>query len=216
MARNHKETNSRSKTGRRRPANPGQALFTGDFFIAVPAEWYTAMTESRLTPPMWCVYSMVLRQVDFETSVWWGTAFRIYKDWGGQIHLRTVQDNLAKLCESGALKSFHERNARGAYPVLVHGYKIRFGLRKGLRLNAEATVDPSNPVYYRDNASEQPPHEVQDGAPEKSLETKHQGRAGTATASSELSGQQRGSAQPPRNDRESYCAYSRYSRRPRQ
>lgn len=125
-----------------KPQRTATPLFADDFFVPIPGEVYTAMEEGQLTPAMWCVYCLVLRQVDFETGVWRGSAYRIWDGTGGQMPLRTVQQNLAELCRCGLLKTFHVKNSRGNYPVLVNGYRVRFGPKKGYRLNAQATEVP--------------------------------------------------------------------------
>ena len=130
-------------------------LFQDDFFIPHPGDLYDHMADERMSPTMWCIYSMILRQADFETGIWKGSAYKINLGWGGQPNLRTVQHNLKRLSEAGYIRRFSQNGRRGNYPVLVHCYPVRFGKWKGYRLNAEASTDPKNPLYERDTAPSQ-------------------------------------------------------------
>jgi hypothetical protein len=129
------------------------ARFKNDFFIPLSGEFYNLIEDGTITLNMWCVYMIVLRQCDFETGIWRGTAYKIHAALGGQMHLRTVQNTFKALCDAGYLRSFHVRNERGNYPVLIDRYPVRFGKHKGYRVNAAATVDPNAPVYQRDTAA---------------------------------------------------------------
>lgn len=140
----------RTRRKDRKPAYRGPA-FKNEFYIALDGQFYTEMHERRITPAMLCVYTMILRQVDFETGVWHGSAYRICDGWGWQIKHRTAQDSMKKLCDAGYLKSFHISGSRNDYAVLVHGYKVRFGKWRGHKLDAEATKDWRIPVFVRNN-----------------------------------------------------------------
>jgi hypothetical protein len=132
-------------------------LFKDDFFVPIEGELYNSLEDGGMTPVMWCVYSMLLRQVDFETGIWRGTAYRIQHAWNFQIPERTVQAALKRLCESGRLKSFHVKGDKKDYPVAIHGYKIRYGKWAGHLMDAGATANPKSPVYVRpENGQDSP------------------------------------------------------------
>lgn len=127
-------------------------LFKNDFFIPLPGDFYNHIESGEITLNQCAVYIIVLRQCDFETGMWHGTAYKIHAALGGQVHLRTVQDAIKALCEKGFLCSFHKPNERGNYPILIHNFPVRTGKHKGCRLDAKATTDPLAPVYQRDTA----------------------------------------------------------------
>jgi hypothetical protein len=118
-----------------------------DHFIAVQAGLFEHFENGEMTPTMFACYSVVLYQADYETGFWRGSAPKIEAAWGGQIGERSIQDALKKLCEKGYLKSFHKKGRRGNYIVAINKYLIRFGKNKGLRLNADQTLDLEHPVY---------------------------------------------------------------------
>jgi hypothetical protein len=123
------------------------ALFDDDFFIPIPADIFNDFETGRMDLPMWGVYGVLLRQVDFETGVWRGTAYKISAAWNEHLELRTVQRTLARL-EDGYIKAFRNPNGqRGGYYILLHNYRIRFGPMAGHYLDALATTDPKDPIY---------------------------------------------------------------------
>jgi hypothetical protein len=125
-------------------------LFEDDFFIPFDGHLFTDMKDRRLTPTEFCVYSMLLRHLDFETGIWTGSAYWIYVGWGGQLSHRTIQDSLKRLGDKGLIKSFHRRGQRNDYAVAIHNYHVRFGKWKGCKLDASATTDPRQPFYRRE------------------------------------------------------------------
>lgn len=124
-----------------------------EVFIPVSGELFNSMEAGEMTPAQWCVYSLILKQCNWETGVWTGSAYKLHIGWGCQIPLRTIQDNLKSLREKGFLKSFHMKNARGNYRVVIHGYVPRFGPHKGKLLDATGTNDPSKPVYITNSGN---------------------------------------------------------------
>jgi hypothetical protein len=136
-------------------------LFDDDFFIPVPAEIFDDFETGRMDLHMWGVYGVLLRQVDFETGVWRGTAYKITAAWNEHLELRTVQRTLARL-EEGYIKMFRNpRGQRGGYYILLNNYRIRFGRMAGHYLDALSTADPRNPIYGRGTVatkSEDQPH----------------------------------------------------------
>jgi hypothetical protein len=121
--------------------------FVDDFFIPIPGEIFNDFETGRMDLPMWGVYGVLLRQVDFETGIWRGTAYKISVAWNDHLELRTVQRTLTRL-ENGYIKAFRNPNGqRGGYHILLHNYRIRFGSLAGHYLDALATTDPKHPVY---------------------------------------------------------------------
>jgi hypothetical protein len=121
--------------------------FAVDFFIPVPGFVFNDFEDGRLTPTMLAVYCVVLRQADFETGLWGGSAPKAHAGLGGQLSIRAVQESLKKLCDAGYLKSFHKAGKHGNYIVAIDGYRVRFGSRKGEILDAHSTLDPRQPTY---------------------------------------------------------------------
>lgn len=125
-------------------------LFEDDFFITLNIDLFNDINDGKLTPTEYCVYSMLLRQADFDTGVWTGSASWICIGWGRQLNQRSVQHCLKQLAEKGMIKSFHRRGQRKDYAVAIHNYRVRFGKWKGYKLDASATTDPREAVYRRD------------------------------------------------------------------
>lgn len=110
-------------------------------FIPVPAEIFNDFETGRMDQPMWGVYGVLLRQVDFETGVWRGTAYKISAAWNEHL-VRTVQRTLARL-EERYIKAFRNpRGQRGGYYILLHDYRIRFGPMAGHYLDAWRPLIP--------------------------------------------------------------------------
>jgi hypothetical protein len=125
-------------------------LFKDDFFIPFDGELFNDIKDGKLTPTEFCVYSMLLRQADFDTGIWTGSASYICIGWGRQLNQRTVQHRLKQLAEKGLIKSFHRRGQRSDYAVAIHNYRVRYGKWKGYKLDASATTDSRHPVYRPD------------------------------------------------------------------
>jgi hypothetical protein len=118
-----------------------------NLFIPIPGRIFNDFETGKMTLNMWGIYSVILRQLNFDTGIWRGTAYKICAAWGDRIPLRTIQENLRNLCDAGYVKSFHVQGQRGGYVIAVEGYRIRFGPKEGHILNAMATTDPNYPVY---------------------------------------------------------------------
>jgi hypothetical protein len=125
-------------------------LFANDFFIPFLGDLFNDIQERKLTPLEFCVLAMLLRQVDFNTGIWTGSAYRIQVGLGFQLNLRTIQDVMKSLVEKGVIKSFHRKGQRNDYQVAIDDYHVRFGKWQGYRLDAGATTDPYHPVYRTD------------------------------------------------------------------
>jgi hypothetical protein len=123
-----------------------------DFFIPIDVDLVDRL-EDEFTPITWAVLCIVLRQVDYKTGIWKGSAARVAAALGGKVKLRTVQDALQSLQESGHLKSFHRRGQRHNYLVAIPGYAVRSGKWAGYTLDAERTTDPKRPVYVKNGAT---------------------------------------------------------------
>jgi hypothetical protein len=139
--------NARPNIGGTMPKSPA---FEDDFFIPIPGEIFIDLETGRMDPPMFDVYGVLLRQVDFETGVWRGTAYKVSAGWNEQLELRTVQRAINRLEDQGFVRAFRNpKGQRGGYFILLHNYRVRFGPLVGHYLDALATSDPKHPVYRR-------------------------------------------------------------------
>src|SRR6266478_6354638 len=78
-----------------------------NLFIPIPGRIFNEFETGKMTLNMWGVYSVILRQLNFDTGIWRGTAYKICAAWGDRIPLRTIQENLRNLCDAHYVKSFH-------------------------------------------------------------------------------------------------------------
>ncbi len=138
--------------------NSKNKLFAEDFFIPLDIQFFNDIEDGKMTPTMFCVYTMILKQVDYETGIASESGDKIAAGWGEQIPLRTAQKNMKLLEEGGYIKSFHQKGKRGNYPIAIYNYPIRYGTWKGYRLDALATIDPKRPVYRKDSESSASPN----------------------------------------------------------
>jgi hypothetical protein len=126
--------------------------FENDFFIPIPANIYDDFQEGKLSLSAYIAYTVLLRQVDFETGIWSGCADKLAIATAEQLEQRTMQRALGELRVKGYIKIFpKKRGMKGNYPVLIHNYPIRFGRLDGYRLNALKTTSPKTPVYEHDS-----------------------------------------------------------------
>jgi hypothetical protein len=123
-------------------------------FIPIQAGIFEHIGNGRMTINMWAVYSVILKEADYETGIWNGCAEKARAAWNSGIDVRTAQRAMKELREGGYTKSFQRNGQRGNYPVFINKYPVRFGSRKGMRLNADATIAPENPVYEIDPRQE--------------------------------------------------------------
>jgi hypothetical protein len=147
--------------------NMKRVLFNDDFFIPIPGEIFNEFETGQMDLHMWGVYAVLLRQVDFETGVWRGTAYKISVAWNDHLELRTVQRALTRL-DNVYVKAFRNpKGQRGGYYILLHNYRIRFGPFAGHYLDALASPDPKHPVYRRGTTKESDDHSDRDGTPSR-------------------------------------------------
>jgi hypothetical protein len=123
-------------------------------FIPIQVGIFEHIGDGRMTMNMWAVYSVMLKEADYETGIWMGCAEKARAAWNSSMDIRTAQRAMKELREGRYTKSFQKNGQRGNYPVLINKYPVRFGSRKGMRLNAEATTVPENPVYEIDPRQE--------------------------------------------------------------
>jgi hypothetical protein len=123
-------------------------------FIPIQVGVFEHIGDGRMTINMWAVYSVMLKEADYETGIWYGCAEKARAAWNSGMDIRTAQRAMKDLRERGYTKSFQRNGERGNYPVLINKYPVRFGPRKGMRLNADATIAPENPVYEIDPRQE--------------------------------------------------------------
>jgi hypothetical protein len=161
-----------------------EVLFKDDFFIPHPAELYPDLKTGKISPLMWTLYSIILKQADYETGVWNGCAEKLQFALGGKPSERTIQVELKRLSEQGYLKSFYQKGKNGNYPVLIHNYCIRFGKLTGYRLDASATTDVKNPVYVRGDVSASRCDEQGSPKPQRSVSASRCGDQRSVSAAS--------------------------------
>lgn len=99
---------------------------------------------------MFLVFAVILRQVDWRTGLWFGSAKKIRAALREKIGLRTIQDSVRRLSKLGYLKSFHKNGARENYTIAVDRYPISMGKWAGHRLDALAMTNSNAPVYVAD------------------------------------------------------------------
>ena len=119
-------------------------------FIPILGYLFNDIQERKLTPLEFFVLAMLLRQVDFNTGIWTGSAYWVQVGSGGQLNPRTIQSVMKSLGEKRVIKSFHRRGQRNDYQIAIDDYHVRFGKLQGYRLDAGATTDPNHPVYLTD------------------------------------------------------------------
>ena len=90
-------------------------LFADDFFIPILGDLFNDIQERKLTPLEFFVLAMLLRQVDFNTGIWTGSACWIQVGSGGQLNPRTIQSVMNSLGEKRVIKSFHRRGQRNDF-----------------------------------------------------------------------------------------------------
>jgi hypothetical protein len=123
-------------------------------FIPIQAGVFEHIGDGRMTVDMWAVFSVMLKEADYETGFWKGCAEKARAAWNFGLELRTTQRAIRALCDGGYTKSFQTNGRHGNYLVAINKYPIRFGPRKGMRLNADATTDSDSPVYEIDPRQE--------------------------------------------------------------
>ena len=122
-------------------------LFPGDSFVAVPKFLYDDLAAGKLSLGMANVFLILLEQCDYQTGMWKGSAPKVQCGIAEAIPRRTIQSHLETLAEAGYIKSFHQQGKRGNYFVAICDYRVRIGQHAGMLLEANATTDPSHPVY---------------------------------------------------------------------
>jgi hypothetical protein len=93
------------------------------------------------------VYLILHLQADFHSGIWIGSAPRLMATAPRGTSLRDMQRALLRLAEIGFIKTFHKRGARGNYRVLINKYEPHSGALRGMRLNAEKTLDWRSPIF---------------------------------------------------------------------
>lgn len=120
-------------------------------FIPHDGDLFEDLKYGRITPGMFTAYSMILKQCDYETGFWFGSVHELHKEFGGQIGRKTLERDLNRLYKTRHLRSFQTKGKTSDYFVGIHGYKIRFGERRGLMLEAHQTADVLKPIYYTES-----------------------------------------------------------------
>ena len=126
---------------------------TDQNFVAFQLSFFTRLQNLEVSPNMFCTYAQLLKQCDWETGIWWGSASKISHAWGSQISEGTIQKNLAALAKRGCIKSFHVQGSKRDYAIAIHNYVVRFGPYKGMMLDAIQTISPLKPAYVQPSAT---------------------------------------------------------------
>ena len=122
-----------------------------DNFTAIRNGLDEHFEEGKFTPYDMGVYYVILRQCDWKTGIWKGSAAKIVAAYGFSPDLRDVQRSMHRLREIQMINyrdgRGQNRGKRGNYPVLIHHYKPQKGAYSGMRLNAFAPGSLEHPVY---------------------------------------------------------------------
>jgi hypothetical protein len=122
-------------------------MFKNDGLVKFPRSILAHILEGRLTPTEFTCYVMINLLADPDTGAWVGSACTLAGKFSVSIPKRTARSALEALAAKGYVKRFARPGVPGNYPILVHGYEITEGPRRGMRLNALATFDPKALVY---------------------------------------------------------------------
>ena len=132
------------------PATAAAASPPSKLFIPHPIQIYNDLETGDISSTAFCCYSLMLKQVNYETGIWRGSAEKIRVACNGGMAERTIQRAIQELEEAKYIRDFRRQGERGNKPIALHGYSVRFGPHKGQRLNALSTIDPHTPVYEPD------------------------------------------------------------------
>src|SRR5437016_4623393 len=109
-----------------------------DNFTAIRNGLDEHFEEGKFTPYDMGVYYVILRQCDWKTGIWKGSAAKIVAAYGFSPDLRDVQRSMQRLREIYMINyrtgRGQNRGKRGNYPVLIHHYKPQKGAYSGKRL----------------------------------------------------------------------------------
>jgi hypothetical protein len=116
-------------------------------FLALRSGIFDHLNQSRFTANDWMVYTILLRQCDWQSGRWNGNAYRIRAAVGNSLTIRQIQHAMRRLVEKGYTKTFHKQGAKGNYFVLIHKYRVCVGNLKGKVLNALKSDSYTRPLY---------------------------------------------------------------------
>lgn len=128
-------------------SNPLGTNLYPEGFLAIRSGIFDHLNQSRFTANDWMVYTILLRQSDWQSGRWNGNAFRIRAAVGNALTIRQIQHSMRRLVEKGYTKTFHKQGAKGNYFVLIHKYRVCVGNLKGRVLNALRSDSYARPVY---------------------------------------------------------------------
>jgi hypothetical protein len=118
---------------------PAATSFFPDGFVGIRSGLFDRLSEGDMTSSMLGVYLILLKQADWKTGVWWGTAYDIKKALGNNEKLSLIRKSIRNLCNKRYVRSMYRQGERGAYPMLLHKYRPSVGDMKGKVLNAWAS-----------------------------------------------------------------------------
>jgi len=114
------------------------------------------LEDGRMSATDFAAYAVMIMGADRSTGIWIGSARKLSFLFNGSMSERTARRALESLetnPEGAYIKRFARPGSHGNYPILINRYECTDGARKGLRLNADATTDWKDPVYYDPRAA---------------------------------------------------------------
>jgi len=106
------------------------------------------LQSGKITPLDCTMYFVILTQLDFETGVWFGSAFRLVDAINGACSVHVARGFLRKFVRMGWLKSWkNQTRTKTVTTYLVDKYEPTAGPHKGKRVNAYLTTDWKSPVF---------------------------------------------------------------------
>jgi hypothetical protein len=110
--------------------------------------------SGKITPLDCTLYLIILSQCDFETGVWYGSAFKLMDAVHGTITKHKARGFLRKFVGLGWLKPFKNQSAHKAtVTYLVDKFEASSGRNQGARVDALLTTDWKSPVYSKRNST---------------------------------------------------------------
>lgn len=116
-------------------------------FLRLREGIFDHLRDGRMHPVAFAIYLVILHQCDWRAGIWLGSAWRLYDSLGQTIKRKTIQDNIARLCRAGYLKSLRGVGRRGNYYVLVNKYRPTIGELIGYELNVGKSTSLKDLVF---------------------------------------------------------------------
>ena len=101
------------------------------------------LADNTLDALSFVILATLNREADYSTGTWLGCAERLFYSLGQEFRVRTIQERLQALDNSGFIESRHMQGKRGYYPVLISNFLCASGPNKGKVLNPRPVTAPS-------------------------------------------------------------------------